>query len=262
MSTVLATRDLCVGYAGQPVVHDLSFDVEPGQVVCLLGPNGAGKTTTMLGLSGELPLISGEVLLDGAPTKAPLHKRARNGMAYVPEERSVFKSISARDNLRVGRVDPSDAVALFPELDKCMSTRGGLLSGGEQQMLTLARALARRPRVLLADELSLGLAPMVVDRLLQAVRRAADEDGTGVVMVEQHAHKALRFADRAIVMRRGRVVLDLTGEEARKRIDEVEQAYLTNAAPVSVDPDPAPAARVAPPEGADLNGKPEPELSE
>ena len=99
-----------------------------------------------------------------------------------------------------------------------MNVRGGLLSGGEQQMLALARALAREPRVLLADELSLGLAPLVVDRLLQAVRQAAKENGTGVVMVEQHAHKALQYADRAIVMRRGRVELSLTGEEARHRI--------------------------------------------
>ena len=107
-----------------------------------------------------------------------------------------------------------------------MSVRGGLLSGGEQQMLTLARALARKPRLLLADELSLGLAPLVVDRLLQAVRQAADEQGTAVLMVEQHAHKALQYADRAIVMRRGRVELAVSGEEARQRIGEVEQAYL------------------------------------
>jgi branched-chain amino acid transport system ATP-binding protein len=107
--------------------------------------------------------------------------------------------------------------------------RGGLLSGGEQQMLTLARALGRKPRLLLADELSLGLAPLVVDRLLQAVRRAADEQGTAVIMVEQHAHKALNYTDHAIVMRRGRVGLDLTGEDARTRIGEVEQAYLTSA---------------------------------
>jgi len=224
---VLELRAFSTGYAGQPVVHDLNIAVHPGEVVCLLGPNGAGKTTTMLALSGELPLISGDVLIDGQVTKAPLHKRARNGMSYVTEERSVLKGLTTRDNLRVGNVPVKDAVALFPELEKRLSVRGGLLSGGEQQMLTLARALARKPRILLADELSLGLAPLVVDRLLQAVRAAADERGLAVFMVEQHARKALNYADRAIVIRRGRVQLDLSGAEARKRIDEVEQAYMT-----------------------------------
>jgi len=224
---VISVRDLSTGYAGQPVVHDLSFEVAPGEVLCLLGPNGAGKTTTMLALAGELPLLGGEVEFAGMKPKAPLFKRARSGLSYVTEERSVFKGMTLRDNLRVGGVDPKQVIGLFPELEQRMTTRGGLLSGGEQQMLTLGRALARKPRLLLADELSLGLAPLVVDRLLQAVRQAADEQGTAVVMVEQHAHKALRYTDHAIVMRRGRVGLDLTGEQARHRIGEVEQAYLT-----------------------------------
>jgi branched-chain amino acid transport system ATP-binding protein len=226
---VISVRGMCTGYAGQPVVHDLSFDVNPGEVLCLLGPNGAGKTTTMLALAGELPLLEGEVAFAGIKPKAPLYKRARSGMSYVTEERSVFKAMSLRDNLRIGGVDIDEAVALFPELAQRMSVRGGLLSGGEQQMLTLARALGRKPKLLLADELSLGLAPLVVDRLLQAVRKAADEQQTAVVMVEQHAHKALAYTDHAIVMRRGRVGLDLTGEQARARIGDVEQAYLTAA---------------------------------
>jgi branched-chain amino acid transport system ATP-binding protein len=149
----------------------------------------------------------------------------------VTEERSVFMGLSTRDNFRVAGLDAKAACRLFPELEKRLSVRGGLLSGGEQQMLTLARALARKPRLLLADELSLGLAPLVVGRLLQAVRAAAKEDGTGVLMVEQHAHKALQYADRAIVMRRGRVQLSLSGEEARARMSEVERAYLTSASP-------------------------------
>jgi branched-chain amino acid transport system ATP-binding protein len=228
MDAVISVRGLCTGYSGNPVVHDLSFDVNPGEVLCLLGPNGAGKTTTMLALAGELPLIDGEIVFADVKSNAPLYRRARSGMSYVTEERSVFKGMSLRDNLRIGGVDAEEAVALFPELGKRMSTRGGLLSGGEQQMLTLARALGRKPKLLLADELSLGLAPLVVDRLLQAVRKAADEQQTAVVMVEQHAHKALRYTDHAIVMRRGRVGLDLTGEDARKRIGDVEQAYLTS----------------------------------
>jgi branched-chain amino acid transport system ATP-binding protein len=226
---VISVKGMCTGYAGQPVVHDLSFDVMPGEVLCLLGPNGAGKTTTMLALAGELPLIEGEIDFAGVKPKAPLYKRARNGMAFVTEERSIFKGMTLRDNLRIGGVSVDEAVALFPELGKRLGVRGGLLSGGEQQMLTLARALGRKPRLLLADELSLGLAPLVVDRLLAAVRAAADDHGTAVIMVEQHAHKALNYTDHAIVMRRGRVGLDLTGEDARTRIGEVEQAYLTSA---------------------------------
>ncbi|MBS1842982.1 MAG: ATP-binding cassette domain-containing protein [Actinobacteria bacterium] len=227
MNPVISVKAMSTGYAGQPVVHDLSFDVLAGEILCLLGPNGAGKTTTMLALAGELPLIDGEIEFAGVKRNAPLYKRARNGMSYVTEERSIFKGMTLRDNLRIGGVGVEEAVALFPELGRRLGVRGGLLSGGEQQMLTLARALGRKPRLLLADELSLGLAPLVVDRLLEAVRRAADEQGTAVIMVEQHAHKALRYTDRAMVIRRGRVQLDLTGEEARGRIGEVEQAYLT-----------------------------------
>jgi branched-chain amino acid transport system ATP-binding protein len=229
MDPVISVKGMSTGYAGQPVVHELSFDVMPGEVLCLLGPNGAGKTTTMLALAGELPLLAGEVRFADVKPKAPLYKRARSGMSYVTEERSVFKGMTLKDNLRIGGVDVEEAVALFPELGKRMTVRGGLLSGGEQQMLTLARALGRKPKLLLADELSLGLAPLVVDRLLQAVRRAADEQGTAVIMVEQHAHKALVYTDHAIVMRRGIVALDLSGEDARHRIGEVEQAYLTSA---------------------------------
>jgi branched-chain amino acid transport system ATP-binding protein len=225
--SVVAARALSAGYAGSPVVHDLELEVNAGEVVCLLGPNGAGKTTTMLTLSGELPQLSGDVLFDDEPTHAPLHKRARNGLSYVTEERSVFKTMSARDNLRCGGVSVADATALFPELEKCIDTRGGLLSGGEQQMLTLARALCRHPRMLLADELSLGLAPLVVDRLLQAVRTAATEGGTGALIVEQHARKALRYSDRTYVMSRGRIVMSLTADEARARLSEIETAYLS-----------------------------------
>jgi branched-chain amino acid transport system ATP-binding protein len=230
MSAVLAASGLSAGYAGQPVVHDVDIEVHAGEVVLLLGPNGAGKTTTMLTLSGELAPLAGEVSLNGAPTKAPLHRRARSGLGYVTEERSVFKSLSAHDNLRCGGVQAADALQLFPELEKCMRTRGGLLSGGEQQMLTLARALCRKPKVLLADELSLGLGPIVVDRLLSAVRKAASEDGMGALIVEQHAHKALKLADRVYMMSRGRLAMALSGEEARSRLGEIEAVYLSGIA--------------------------------
>ena len=161
------------GYGPQPVVHDLDLEVRPGEVVALLGPNGAGKTTTMLALRRRAAAARRARWRSTAPsTKAPLHKRAQHGLVFVTEEKSVFKGLTARDNLRVGGVDLEDALALFPELERRLDVRGGLLSGGEQQMLSLARGLCRKPRVLLADELSLGLAPMVVTRLLQAVRDA------------------------------------------------------------------------------------------
>lgn len=228
--SILEARGLSAGYAGQPVVNEIDLEVGEGEVVCLLGPNGAGKTTTMLALAGELPPLAGEVRMDGEATSAPLHWRARNGLGYVTEERSVFKGLSARDNLRCGGVAPKDALELFPELEKRLGVRGGLLSGGEQQMLTLARALCRKPRLLLADELSLGLAPLVVDRLLQSVRAAADERGTGVLVVEQHARKALKYADRVIVMTRGRTRMSLSAREARAQISDIEAHYLSGAA--------------------------------
>jgi branched-chain amino acid transport system ATP-binding protein len=226
MTPLIEARGLSAGYGGRPVVHDLDLAVGAGEVVCLLGPNGAGKTTTLLTMSGELPLLGGQVLFEGEPTTAPLYRRARAGLAYVTEERSVFKSLSGFDNLRTGGVTAAQVLELFPELERCLGTRGGLLSGGEQQMLTVGRALARSPRLLLADELSLGLAPIIVDRLLQAVRDAATDRGMAVLLVEQHARKALRYADRVYVMRRGHIEMALTAEEAGGRISEIENVYL------------------------------------
>lgn len=225
---VLHVEDLSAGYHGQPVIRDISLQVLPGEVVCLLGANGAGKTTTMLALAGLLPAITGTIEMFGSVENAPLHRRARRGLSFVTEERSIIRSLSLTDNIRLAGVEVAAVTDLFPELSTRLSTRAGLLSGGEQQMLSLGRALARRPRLLLADELSLGLAPLIVERLLQAVRAAADERGAGVLMVEQHARKALKFADRAIVMQRGRMVLSLTGAEARERIREIEELHLAS----------------------------------
>jgi branched-chain amino acid transport system ATP-binding protein len=222
---VIRVQNMSTGYGGQPVVQDVSFTVHAGEVVCLLGPNGAGKTSTLLAVSGELPLMSGEVWMNGSSAHDPLFKRARNGLSYVTEERSVFKGLSCRDNLRVGGVSVEEALELFPELERRLDVRGGMLSGGEQQMLTLARALARKPKALLADELSLGLAPLVVERLLKSVRKAADE-GAAVLMVEQHARKALKYSDRVLVMRRGTVRMDMPAAEARERMLDIESAYL------------------------------------
>jgi branched-chain amino acid transport system ATP-binding protein len=224
---VLRTVGLAAGYGSQPVVHDVNIEVRAGEVVALLGSNGAGKTTTLLALAGELSPLAGHVEIDGAVTTSPLHQRARRGLTFVTEEKSVFMGLSARDNLRVAGVGLADALALFPELERRLDVRGGLLSGGEQQMLTLARALARKPRLLLADELSMGLAPLIVHRLLEAVRAAADERGAAVLLVEQHVRKALQYADRVYVMRRGRIELSGTSAEMKGRIGEIEDHYLT-----------------------------------
>jgi branched-chain amino acid transport system ATP-binding protein len=221
----LAAAGLTSGYGPEPVVHEIDLEVFPGEVVALLGPNGAGKTTTLLVLAGELKAHSGEVLVDGVPTQAQLHTRARAGLAYVTEERSVFMGLSARENLRVAGVSTQDVVALFPELAPRLAVPAGLLSGGEQQMLTLGRALCRKPRILLADELSLGLGPLVVSRLLEAVRADAEERATAVLVVEQHVQKALQYADRIYVMFRGRIALSGKAGEMAGRLDEIERTF-------------------------------------
>lgn len=228
-ATVLKASSLSVGYVGQPVVREVSFEVRAGEVVCLLGPNGAGKTTTLLGITGVLPVMGGSVEMFGRSGVQPLYKRAKAGLSFVTEERSIIRSLTLRDNIRLANLSVASVLALFPELEPRLSIRAGLLSGGEQQMLTLGRALAREPKLLIADELSLGLAPLIVDRLLKAVRDAAESRGTGVLMVEQHARKALAYADRALVMQRGNVVLDVSGQEARSRIREIEESYLAGA---------------------------------
>ena len=225
MSVCLEADGLSAGYGKVEIVRDLHLHVDAGEVVALLGPNGAGKTTTLSTVSGELPPLGGEVRLLDCDARDPLHVRARKGLAMVTQERAVLMELTAAENLKVSRCDRDRAVELFPELEAHLDRRVGLLSGGQQQMLALARCLARTSRLLLVDELSLGLAPLVVDRLLRAVRAAAD-DGMGVLLVEQHVHKALAVADRVLVLRRGVVELDGSAVELRDRVDEIQAAYL------------------------------------
>jgi sulfate-transporting ATPase len=222
---LLEVTGLRAGYGNVEVVHGVDLQVVAGEVVALLGPNGAGKTTTLNTVAGELPPLGGDVRLLDCDARDPLPVRARRGLAMVTQERAVLMELTVGENLRVSRCDPDRAVELFPELAPHLDRRVGLLSGGQQQMLALARCLARPSRVLLVDELSLGLAPIVVDRLLRAVRAAAD-DGIGVLLVEQHVHKALAIADRVLVLRRGIVELEGPAAVLRDRVDEIQAAYL------------------------------------
>jgi branched-chain amino acid transport system ATP-binding protein len=226
VTTLIEARGLSAGYGKMAVVRGIDLRVEAGEVVALLGANGAGKTTTLLTLAGELSPTEGEVRFLGTPTRSPMHQRCRAGLGYVTEERSVIMDMSVADNLKLAAVAPAVAFEHFPTLERCMARPAGLCSGGEQQMLSLARALGRNPKVLLADELSMGLAPIVVANLLAVVRAAADERGVGVLLVEQHVRQALAVADRVYVMERGHIALSGTTDELIGQVDRIEAAYL------------------------------------
>jgi branched-chain amino acid transport system ATP-binding protein len=225
----LRAAGLSAGYHQVPVVHDLDLEVRRGEMVALFGPNGAGKTTTLLALAGEVATLSGVVEYFGTPERRPLHQRAQDGLGLLTEDRAVFMTLTARDNLRLGRGSVESALGFFPELEAHLDRRTSLLSGGQQQMLALARILAGGPRIVLADELSLGLAPMVVERLLLALRAAADQ-GAAVLLVEQHVRLALQHVDRAYVLARGRVALAAPAARLRDHPDRVTDLYLAQAA--------------------------------
>jgi branched-chain amino acid transport system ATP-binding protein len=231
MTAVLECRGLTAGYAGVPVVRALDLTVDAGEVVALLGPNGAGKTTTLLTLAGVIPLISGDAIVLGERVAAGRpHKVARRGAVLVPDDRALFFDLTARENLRLGAGGNDEAAAMvleyFPSLKPRMSTRAGLLSGGEQQMLAVGRALSGRPKVLMIDEMSLGLAPVIVKRMFPVVRRIADEIGAGVLVVEQHIDLALQAADRAYVLNHGEVSMTGRAKELLKDRHLLQASYL------------------------------------
>ncbi|BBH71763.1 ABC transporter ATP-binding protein [Actinoplanes sp. OR16] len=225
MSDVLTLTGITAGYAGIPAVRDLDLSVASGEIVAMLGPNGAGKTTTLLTAAGVITPMSGVVTAFGKPLHRRLEQNARAGLVLVPDTRGVFHTLSVRENLALAGGDPGEALDLFPALKGLMSRRCGRLSGGEQQMLAIAKALVRRPRVLLIDEMSMGLAPVAVQALLPSIRALADRLGVGVLLVEQHIDLALSIADRAVVLHHGRV--SLTGPAAELRADRhaVADAY-------------------------------------
>ena len=200
--------------------------MRPGEVLALLGANGAGKSTTLMALAGHLKPSSGRVLLHGRVCTDPMERRVRNGVAVVTQERCVFMRLTARANLMLGGGDVGEAVRLFPEIEPHLERRTGLLSGGQQQILALARAMSTKPKILLVDEVTIGIAPLVAQRLLGAIRSAADEHGVAVVLVEQYAKRALSYSDSACVMQRGRVLINDASSSMSTRLAEIESAYL------------------------------------
>jgi branched-chain amino acid transport system ATP-binding protein len=229
----LELRGLTVGLGGPAVVRDVDLVVGAGEVVALLGPNGAGKTTTLSAAAGLLRPSAGDVLLDGRSCLGrPPHRLARDGLVLVPDDRGLFPSLTVAQHLELGagrrrrRESVERVLEWFPPLAPLLGRRVGLCSGGEQQMLALGRALVRSPRVLLVDEMSLGLAPIVVESILPVVRRVATESRCGVVLVEQHATLALTVADRAAVVSHGRLVMSASAAEVRRDWERLRESYL------------------------------------
>jgi branched-chain amino acid transport system ATP-binding protein len=250
MSAVLTCSGLDAGYVpGRPVLRNVDISLEKGTVLALLGPNGAGKTTLLLTIAGLQPPLAGHVGLGGDSVRPGSPRAAvKAGLVLVPDDRSLFKGLTVAENLRLASRHSSTRLGAtrlratrlqattmemifeyFPDLKRRVKVAAGNLSGGEQQMLAIGRALMQDPKVLLVDELSMGLAPVIVESLLPVIRRVVDETGAACVMVEQHVMLALEIADTAMVLAHGDIALrgdarELAADEAR-----IEQAYLGRA---------------------------------
>jgi branched-chain amino acid transport system ATP-binding protein len=232
MSRGLEIRALVVERSGSTIVRGVDMLVPPGEVTLLLGANGAGKTTLLEAISGLIPTAGGEALLDGTPvTKASRVRRSRNGLCHLEQGRTVFGDLTVAENVQAVARDPgagSDALAMFPELEPRLGLAAASLSGGEQQMLAIARALATKPSLLLVDEMSLGLAPVIVHRLMPIFRTLAN-DGMAVLLVEQYADLAMRIGDRAYVLSRGTIALQGDSADLLQRPEDMRRAYLGGA---------------------------------
>lgn len=228
---VLTCRQLYAGYGKTSVVRGLDVTVQSGEIVLLLGPNGAGKTTSLLTIAGLLPRISGDVEVCGHPvTSDRPYLMAKRGLSFVPDNRGLVTGLSVWDNLRLGAArggEPIEAVLdLFPALKARRKLKSGQLSGGEQQMLAIARAISSRPKLLIIDEMSLGLAPAIVSFLVEKIRQIVQEFGTGILLVEQHIDFALQCADRAYVLVHGDMVLQADASTLREDRSMLVDAYL------------------------------------
>jgi branched-chain amino acid transport system ATP-binding protein len=227
----LQVRGLVAGYGAVAVVRDLDLEVDGGSVLAILGPNGAGKTTLLTTLAGLVPRLGGQVLVEGQPVPSGSPAAARRaGLVLVPDDRSLFTTLTVKENLRAaeprGRSRADEMIPLFPPLEARWNVEAGSLSGGEQQMLAVARAMIQKPRILLIDEMSMGLAPLIVETLLPMVRQVASSTGAVVVIVEQHVQLALEAADQVVVLVHGDAVLACPAARLINDPDTLEAAYL------------------------------------
>jgi len=233
---MLRVKNLTTGYDGVPVVFDVSLEVNQAEFVAIVGSNGAGKTTILRTISGLLKPISGEIEFEGKQIhKLSAHEIVRLGIAHVPEGRHVFGKMSVKDNLLMGAYTLNDRAKvnkllnevfeIFPRLKERENQKAETLSGGEQQMLAIGRALMAEPKLMLVDEMSLGLMPMMVDKVLETLKQINKEKGVTILLVEQKVQEALEMADRGYVLQTGRIVAHGTGKELLES-DLVKKAYL------------------------------------